>query len=246
MKNRQSWLTWGIIIALIIGSALLTVAWPAFSGMLGGGGSSEVRAPSENITIPLPVPVGGRNELSAPPWAWVAGLGFFIIGGIVTTAIVLALINYLVSRLVTKTVTDPGYQAEAAALQKKVDGKLKVQKAERPVHSIPDRTWQRFAAVTTTLSVLLFTMFGAYLVVRTFFPTGQMIQPDGLVNITSIVLWIVAALTVVGMILWLRGNRLARATRGDNAALPWDFVMVVLTGLLIVGLGIGFIALINN
>lgn len=245
MKNRQSWLTWGIIIAIILGSGLLTIAWPAISGMFGGGGG-EVRTPAENVTLALPIPVAGRSELSAPAWVWLGGLFFIIFGGLITTAIIIALVNWFLSRQVTKTVNDPGYQAEAAALQRKVDGRMKAKRAERPVHSIPDSVWGRFAKVTTTMVALMFAIFAIYLIIRTLFPMGFIIQPDQLVNITQIAVIATTIATIVIMALWLRGNRLSNISRTDNAALPWDFVIVTLTGLLVVGLGLGFVAYLNR
>ena len=47
------------------------------------------------------------------------------------------------------------------------------------------------------------------------------------------------------MALTLRGDRLTAPDRSGTMPIPWDFVAVVLTGLLVVGLGIAVIAIVN-
>jgi hypothetical protein len=44
----------------------------------------------------------------------------------------------------------------------------------------------------------------------------------------------------------LRPSRLESIETAPAGAVPWDFITVVLTGILVVGLGIGFMILINS
>ena len=43
----------------------------------------------------------------------------------------------------------------------------------------------------------------------------------------------------------LRGDRLTAPDRSGTMPIPWDFVAVAVTGLLVVGLGIAVIAIVN-
>ena len=50
---------------------------------------------------------------------------------------------------------------------------------------------------------------------------------------------------LAGMGLWLRSDRILAVDRSDTLSIPWDFIAVLLTGLLVVGLGIGVIVILN-
>ena len=66
MKNKRSWITWGIIFLILVGSGILTIFLPA----LLSGSQSATALPTEptTVTIPLPVPIGGRSEITLPSW----------------------------------------------------------------------------------------------------------------------------------------------------------------------------------
>jgi hypothetical protein len=61
--------------------------------------------------------------------------------------------------------------------------------------------------------------------------------------------WITVGIPVLLTLLvifWrVRPQRLEAAEASDSAGIPWDFIAILLTGLLIVGLGIGFIVYLN-
>jgi hypothetical protein len=56
---------------------------------------------------------------------------------------------------------------------------------------------------------------------------------------------VIVAIALISMGLWLRADRIEAFDRGDTLTIPWDFIAVVITGLLVVGLGIAVIALVN-
>lgn len=247
MRNRQSLLTWGIILAIIFGSALLTVFWPTLSGIIAGGGTS-VPSADNSVVIPLPVPIGGRNEIVTSSGVLMALMAFLVIGAVVTTGIVIAIASWLISRFFNKTRETPSYQADSAALQRSVDTRVKAKRAERPTHTIPNTTWERWAKVTTTLSVLMLVAFGAWLLASSVFPEGSIIRGDQIVNIVSLLVLASIAIALIAMLLWFRRREtpLTEVSAVESGPIPWDFIAVVLTGLLVVGIGLGVIAWLNT
>jgi hypothetical protein len=91
----------------------------------------------------------------------------------------------------------------------------------------------------------MFVGFNALLIASFMFPSNQIIRQDNIVNITSLFALGALLLALVVMALTLRGDRLTAPDRSGTMPIPWDFVAVVLTGLLVVGLGIAVIAIVN-
>jgi len=56
---------------------------------------------------------------------------------------------------------------------------------------------------------------------------------------------VTVGITLLALVLWLRSDRINAINRTETMAIPWDFIAVVLSGLLVVGLGIGVIAILN-
>jgi hypothetical protein len=247
LRNRQSLLTWGIVLAIIIGSALLTVMWPTISGIIAGGGTS-VPSADNSVVIPLPVPIGGRNEIVTSSGAIMGLIAFLVIGAVVTTGIVFAIISWLSSRIINRTTSTPSYQAESAALQRSVDTRVKAKRAERPTHAIPNTTWERWAKVTTTLSVLMLVAFGTWLIASSVFPQGSIIRGHQIINIVGLLVLVSIGIALIAMFLWFRRRQtpLTEVSAVESGPIPWDFIAVALTGLLVVGLGLGLIAWLNS
>ena len=66
-----------------------------------------------------------------------------------------------------------------------------------------------------------------------------------IVNIGSVLVLIAVIIALVAMVMWLRADRIMAWNSTETLAIPWDFIAVVLSGLLVVGLGIGVIAILN-
>jgi hypothetical protein len=115
----------------------------------------------------------------------------------------------------------------------------------RPTSKAPESTWKRWAVITTALTVLMFVGFSALLIASFVFPSNQIVRQDTIVNVTSLFAVGALLLALVVMALTLRGDRLTAPDRSGTMPIPWDFVAVVLTGLLVVGLGIAVIVIVN-
>jgi hypothetical protein len=234
--------TWGIIFAILIGSGILTILLPA---LLGGGSTTALPTEQTTVTIPFPVPIAGRDSITLPSWLLMIALAFLVIGLIVGAGITLWIVMTLVSRWVSRTTSSPEYQQNTSALQAREAERIAKMRQTRPTSAAPQSTWRRWSVITTAIIILMFVAFATLLFSSTLFPGGQIVRQDNVVNIGSLLVLAVLLVALIFMALWLRADRIEAFNRGDSLAIPWDFIAVVVTGLLVVGLGIGVIAIIN-
>lgn len=178
-------------------------------------------------------------------WQLMGILAFLVIGAVITGGIVLAIINWLLSRIVANTKDDPEYQQDVATLSSRTTEEIKEMRETRPTHSIPDSTWSRWAVIATSLAVLMFVAFFALLIANSLFPEGIVVWQDALVNITAIITVVMVGLALVTLFFTFRSRRAMPAASADTYAIPWDTIAVLVTGLLVVGIGIGVILLLN-
>lgn len=249
MRNRQSLINWGIVLVLLLGAGVLTIAWPA---IFGGGSSATAPIPTgpETITIPLPIAIAGRSELVFTSWQLMGLIAFLVIGAVITGGIVLAVINWLLSRIVNNTKEDPAYQQDLAALERSTAAEIKELQAARPTSTSPDSRWRRWAIATTSAAILMFVAFFGLLIANSLFPQGYIVWQDTLVNITAVVTLILVAIALIVLVLYYRSRREMvaagdAAVAGDAGSIPWDTIAILTTGLLVVGIGIGLILLLN-
>jgi hypothetical protein len=239
LRNKQSLKTWGIIFAILIGSGILTILLPA---LLDGGSTTSL--PREQTAITIPVPFGG-DPITLPGWQVMLALALLVPGLVIGAGITLWIVMTLVSRFVSRTTASVDYQQNSAALQKRETERIARMRETRPTSAAPPSTWRRWSVITTAAIVLTFAAFTTLLFSRTLFPDGQIVRQDTIVNIGSLLVLVVLGIALLFMALWLRADRIEAFNRGDSLTIPWDFIAVVVTGLLVVGLGIGVIAIIN-
>ena len=242
MRNKQSLITWLIIFAILVGSGVLTILLPSLVG-----GSSTTPLPSETttVTFPLPVPIGGRSEITLPSWQWMLGLAILIPGLVIGAGLTLGIVYIILSRLVANTTSSSSYQKNSVTLDKRQTEKIAKLRETRPTSAAPESTWRRWSVITTAITILMFVAFLTLLFASTIFPNAQIVRNDGIVNIVSVMVLIAVVIALAAMVMWLRSDRITAINRTESLAIPWDFIAVVITGLLVVGLGIGVIAILN-
>lgn len=243
MRNRQTLATWIIIFLILIGSAVLTIFLPALLGD-GGTGGALPRDPS-TVTIPLPLPILDRNELVVPSVYLMISLFLVVVGAVVGLGITLFLVALILSKLVNNTTSSTDYQRNAAALEKRRTEKINAMRATRPTGATPESTWKRASVITTAITILMFVAFLALLAVGALFPSRQIADQQTIVNVGSLVVAVSLVITIIILAFTLRADRLAAIDSTDTLSIPWDFIVVLLTGLLVVGLGVGLISVLN-
>ncbi|MCA9868225.1 MAG: hypothetical protein KC410_17195 [Anaerolineales bacterium] len=235
-------ITWLIIFAILVGSGLLTILLPSF---FGGGSSTSLPSDPTIVTFPLPVPIGGRSEITLASWQWMLGLAVLIPGLVIGAGLTLGIIYIILSRLATNATSSTAYQKNVAALEKKESEKISKLRETRPTSVAPESTWNRWAVITTGITIAMFVAFLTLLLASLLFPGGQVVRNDAIVNATSALVFIAVAIALTAVGLWFRSERITAINRTESLAIPWDFLAIVFSGLLVVGLGIGVIVILN-
>jgi uncharacterized membrane protein (DUF485 family) len=172
-------------------------------------------------------------------------LALIVPGLVIGAGLTLGIIYIILSRLVTGAVENPEYQARAAALDKRQEEKIKAMRQTRQTSVSPESRWQRWAVFTTGAVILMFVGFLALIFSSTLFPEGPVARQDTLVNLGRIFVVASMLIALVVMIFTLRSERLAGFDQAETLSIPWNFIAVLLSGLIVVGLGIGFLAWLN-
>lgn len=242
MRNRRSFITWGIIFLILVGSGLLTILLPA---LLGGEAATPLPSTPSTVTITPPIPIAGQDSLTYYSWQVMLVLAFLVPALVIGAGLTLGLVAMLISRFINNTTKTADYQQNVAALNTRQKERIAQMRQTRPTSAAPASTWKRWAVITTALTILMFVGFGALLLASFIFPSWQIVRQDEIVNIVSVITLIALLLAVIVMAFTLRGERLTAPDRSGTMPIPWDFIAVVLTGLLVVGLGIAVIVILN-
>ena len=173
------------------------------------------------------------------------GLAVLIPGLVIGAGLTLGIIYIILSRLATNATSSTAYQKNVAALEKKESEKISKLRETRPTSVAPESTWNRWAVITTGITIAMFVAFLTLLLASLLFPGGQVVRNDAIVNATSALVFIAVAIALTAVGLWFRSERITAINRTESLAIPWDFLAIVFSGLLVVGLGIGVIVILN-
>ncbi|MDX1416214.1 MAG: hypothetical protein R3293_18600 [Candidatus Promineifilaceae bacterium] len=246
MSRSESWKAWTAIILILLVSGFIAAVWPYLPGL--SGGSSEV-IPVEPETIIITVPaipgVFDGTVIELGSFQAFAILALVVIVSVVVVGVIIGVINYLISRLVTNTVSSDKYQERNAALQQHEDQKNKDRREGREAAAAQQNDYSRWSVIATCLAILMFAAFLGYLVASTLFPTGQIMEQDQIVNMTRVIVVAFLLITLFILLLLMNPKRLAAINESDYSGIPWETITVILLGVLVLGLGIGFVIFLN-
>ncbi|WP_420629493.1 hypothetical protein [Candidatus Leptofilum sp.] len=263
MKTSESWKTWLPLIGLLIIFAVVTAVWPALADAFslpslsfGGGSSTSVPVEPEPISLEAIKTNLAASEITSgiadslpdeiSPFVGLAVVAGVAIGGIVVVGGGLAFIARLLSNLRNNTMESEAFQEHQNALDQRTKEQIKELRDGRTTHPTPSHKMPRWSVISNTLIALIFVGFSTMVVVRNFFPEGYTINDDGqFVSVTTRVFLVLALITLVIIGLRLRPQKIDGIDETDSSRIPWDFIAVLITGLIMLGLGIGFMAFLN-
>lgn len=269
MNRPESWKTWVPLIALLVVFGLVTAVWPTLANAFelpsfGGGPSTSVPYEPEPIHLEalkttlssssLPAPLASALASAAEalpdtlsPFVALGVVTVVVIGSIVVAGGVLSFLIKLLSGVRDNTLETEAYQQHQQALEQRVKEQIKQMRDGRTTHPQPSHKMPRWSIVSNTIITLMFVGFATMVFVRNFFPEG-ITEVDGrVVNVTTPAFAVTAFITllVIGFRLWSQKAEAADVDETDSGGIPWDFIAVLITGLIMLGLGIGFMAYIN-
>jgi hypothetical protein len=237
LKLNKSTVTWLVIIGLIIFSGVVSALWPSMrEGLLGGsGGGSGIALSGPNIdpsdktiTFGSGIPILGDRTINEYMALLIIAVPVFLIVPAVGVGLWLAF-SFL-SNTVEATLEDPEFKSNVAALEKRESDVIKEYKQISPPDPVPNHDRTRWIWISSILTVgLLFTYIGAAW--SDSFAGGN--------NQSTIS----AGFALIGLLLgylliWPRRKPVTIAgNQGEESAIPWETIFLVVTGILVVGLG---------
>lgn len=269
MSSNQTARSWAVIVILLIVFAVITAVWstaisnaPVPSLTLGGGEAPPaIPVETENIdfeikpiqmTMRFPslfgLDLGGfditllGNGIAIEdinPLVAIAALFAIVIGGIAVMGGAVATPILLGSRLVEREKQSKAFQENMARLEAEEKQTLKRLNEGRETLE-PDHERPVWAAVSTALVILMFAYFVGRVLAGTFFPEGEFVTESGrLIHTTPYFVWGTMLVALLGILAWIRPTTITLPESTDFSGIPWDTIAVIMTGLVVVGLGIG-------
>lgn len=247
-NNRSSVITWGVIIGLLLFSALLTALWPQISGRLSGldiapgltSGERSVPPPVQEESIhldslPIPLPAALQDVVLSP--LMVMGiLAALVIGSVLVVGGGLAFTYAMLDRQAVSLKEDEAFRQTAATIEKKEKERLKKIQQEQPANPIPEHNRPRWSAVSTSLIIILFAIYIGHALARTFAPG---ILPDPAT--VRLVVWSLVIVAAFFSLLAFRPQSLQQLESSEDLSIPWGIIWVIVTGAIVVGLGSGIV-----
>ena len=267
MNKPESWKTWVPLLGLLILFGLVTAVWPALANAFelpsfGGGSSTRIPYEPEPIhleqlkatlsasSLPAPLASALASAAEALPDTISPFLALGVVTGVVIGSIVvvgggLAFLIRLIARVRDNTLEAESFQQHQQALEQRVNEQIKQLRDGRTTDPEPSHKMPRWSLISNTLIALTFVGFTTMVFVRNFFPEG-ITEVDGrIVNVTPPIFAVLALITLVVVGWRIRSQKIEAVDEAQSSGIPWDFIAVLITGLIMLGLGIGFMAYIN-
>ena len=261
LSNTKSWINWIALIGLLIIFGVGAAVWPSIAASIDlFGGSTTTQVPVESHPIEITVPVTGLPEVSLPgfeisnsvitiePVTAVVGLTILLFGGIVVTGLIITLIYTFLDKLRGKTVDSEEYKEHVTALNNKEKEYFKEVRADRKAAGPPeDPTMPRWSAWATSILIMIFVALLGMVISLTFWP--HWVEVDELADALTtpgMALISVMCLVTAIILVWRMGpQRIEKVEKSDDQGIPRDTIAVILTGLIVLGLGIGYTIYLN-
>ena len=267
MNKPESWKTWVPLLGLLVLFALVTAVWPALANAFelpsfGGGPTTRIPYEPEPIhleamkttlaasSLPAPLASALASAAEALPDTISPLVAVGVVTGLVVALIVgvgggLSFLVKIIAGIRDSTLESDAFQQHQQALEQKVNEDVKRMRDGRKAAPQPSHKMPRWSVISNALITLMFVGFGTMVVVRNFFPEGTTEMDGRIVSVTTPVFVVFALITLVVLAVRLRPQRIEAIDATDAGKIPWDFIAVLITGLIMLGLGIGFMAYIN-
>ena len=261
MSTTKPWINWLVTIVLLVVFAMAAVILLSVSPSLdlfGGGSSTQVPREVEPIVINLPPLPVAPPEVSLPglevnsqmiviePVVALISLTLFVLGGIIITGIIITVLYTFLDKLRHKTVDSDEYKEHELALTNKEKEYFKEVRQGREAQSAPeDPGMPRWSAVSTSIVILIFVALTGMVISLTFWPHWIEIIDDTLRAPGIAVIGVLCLITLIILIWRMSPAKIEKVESSDSQGIPRDTLAIILTGVLILGLGIGFTIYIN-
>lgn len=257
MRKRESLKTWAAVAVLLIfaGLASAVVPW-LFDQAQAESGSTEALASGPIVTtidvsqlpfigeVLVDIPFIADN-IQGQPITMLQAFGIavgVVLAGVGATGLAITGLVVLFDRFVRRVYADEAYQTAATELQQREKEFVSELRKDRPSITTSEETARsRWSLGVFGFIVLLLVWIGG-LTVSTIYLADSQLEILGLTLSASLVLNLFLGLfTIAILYLWLRRRSPEELEnpKSDNNPVNWGYIWLVVSGLLIVGLGAG-------
>ena len=227
------------LVVLIVGT-VLSLNWSSIAGS-GEEGSSALNTATpatvdvSRLVSELGSMLGLNVSLGIEPintWLFFIGSTVVVIGSVVAVGALLAFLFKLGSRMVTRTKESEEYQSAENELANRETAAIKQLSTDQPADPIPSHDRPVWSAISTIAIIVMFFVFA-----------GITIAWNIDAEAANLVTWAVGS-SLVGLIiglLMISPKRIEAIDSKDAEPIPWGSVWVVISGLVILGMGLGVV-----
>ena len=256
MSNRESWKTWAVVAALLIFAGLASAVVPFLLDQADDSSSAaeEAREPWETTidvsqlpfigVVLVDIPFIADNIQGQPITALQAfgiAIGVVLVGvGAVGLLITVAVL--LFDRLVKRVYSDEGYQESTAELQQREKARAKELQQGHPTAAGPEKKVRSRWSMGVYAFIFLLFVWICGLTLGAVYLGDAEVEFLGLtIGAATAFNLILVLLTIVILFLALRHRDPEELENpaSDYNPVNWGYIWVIVSGLLIVGIGAG-------
>lgn len=256
MSNRESWKTWAAVAALLLFAGLASAIVPFLLDQADDGSSSaDVASEPLQTTIDvsqLPfigevlvdIPFIADNIQGQPITALQAfGIAFgVILVGVGAISLLITVVVVLFDRLVNRVYGDEDYQQSTAELQQREKARAKELQQGHPASTGPEKKIRsRWSMGVYAFIFLLFVWICGLTLSAVYFGDAEVEFLGLTIGAGTVFNLVLGLITIVILFLALRRRDPEEFENppSDNNPVNWGYIWIVVSGLLIVGLGAG-------
>ncbi len=224
-------------LALVILISLAVASWPFVSPLLSSE-TTRVTPELRTIRIDLPFAADSVTLNSLELLGILTGITVaLVIGG----GLAFSAINALLFHQVSTLKASEAYQANEKSLAKLEKERVNNMRVDRTTHTKPEEhDMPRWSALSTSLVILMFVIFFGMYLDGALVPSGEFIMGGSAVNSALLIVGSLVAVTAVPLVWFMRPRFMDTLEES-----PGDFIWVLASGLLIVGLGLVLVVYLN-
>ena len=204
MNNREAIQNWGIIIAILIGGALITAIWPFLNPEISETAATQAIPQEETlveITIPekmgtISLPNGG-SEITLTGFQAFGILVALIVGAVVSAGLVFGIIYRFLDKRVVTVAASEEHKETVQTLERREKERIKQIREGRVVISGTDGYVSRWSTISTILTILMFVAFFGYVINGVLVPNGEIILAGNIVSSSGIIVSILIVGTLI-------------------------------------------------
>jgi hypothetical protein len=253
--KRSSVLNYVAIALLLLLSGAAAALAPRLANP-GGPTATRIEVPSEPaiVTIDIQNLLLGDELMKLPFLADLNGreVSSFLLIGIMAAVIIGAtlvpgaILYAIYTRLDNTTIStkeDESFKQGVQAIEQKNKAWVRERLESRAPKPRPSGEIPRWSTASTTLIVAFFALMLGALVGASFFPGGEILMGDGadarVLNPAAVFGWSTGLIALVVGLLAFRPGRLLTVDESDYATTNWGMVWVIISGALVLILGMG-------